>query len=528
MKQFIELFEQLDQTQSTNKKLELLKQYFISENPKNLAFAVHLLMGKKRSQLVSSKSLKEWLLQKTGYDFWIFQECYDEVGDLAETIHLLLPSVSKKIVPNLVEDFKKLKSFDNESDKKIFILDCWEKYDSTNRFLFNKIISGSLRVGVSDGLVLKALSESFNLSVHHVTKSLMGNWDFLETDFLGLINGEGLDAEDISAPYPFCLAHSLEMPISNEQISNWLVEMKWDGIRCQIIKRSDEIFIWSRGEELVNNQFPDLVSQFSLLPNGTVLDGEILAFSEDFKIESFNQLQKRLNRKQPSKKLISEIPCFVMAYDLLEWEGVSLTNYPLVERRKTLESAIQSFDIERIRLSDGYIFDDWKNVEALRTNSSDVNSEGLMLKNLNSLYVSGRKTNVWLKWKSSPLTIDAVLLYAQKGHGVRSGLYTDFTFGLWKNGELVPFAKAYSGLDKQEIGALNQWISQNTIEKFGPVRTVKAEKVFEIAFEGVNESKRHKSGYAVRFPRILRWRKDKTIHEANDVEELKRLMSGNE
>ena len=351
----------------------------------------------------------------------------------------------------------------------------------------------------------------------------MGKWAIEEVNFEDLIQGTNINPDN-SKPYPFCLAYPLEKkPEELGEVEEWQVEYKWDGIRGQFIKRNGEVFIWSRGEELVNAQFPELVAAFEKMEGNFVLDGEILAVA-DQEVLNFNELQKRLNRKTISAKMMKEIPINTFVYDILEYESEDLREKPLVERRLLLEKLIESSELENIKISEVIIAKSWEELADVREKSRENNSEGLMLKQKNSHYHSGRKKGDWWKWKVDALTIDAVLIYAQKGSGRRSGFYTDYTFAVKKEDQLVTIAKAYSGLTDKEIMEVSRFVTKNSIEKFGPVRTVKAELVFEIAFEGIGFSNRHKSGVALRFPRILRWRKDKTVKDIDDIEEVKKLI----
>jgi DNA ligase-1 len=351
----------------------------------------------------------------------------------------------------------------------------------------------------------------------------MGKWLPNEVSFQELISAENVNPDN-SKPYPFCLAYPLEKDLEELGTPDeWLIEYKWDGIRGQIIRRNDEVFIWSRGEELVTEQFPEIAEVIKAMKGNFVLDGEILAVKEG-KVLNFNELQKRLNRKTLTKKMLSEIPIEVFVYDLLELEDNDLREKPISARRALLEELLLNENPERISISKSLDFEKWEELDSLRENSREVNSEGLMLKQKNSPYHSGRKKGDWWKWKVDPLSIDGVLIYAQRGHGRRADLYTDYTFGVWDGDTLVPFCKAYSGLTDKEMAEADAWIKKHTLEKFGPVRTVTPELVFEIGFEGINPSPRHKSGVALRFPRILRWRKDKATTEANTKEELLTLL----
>ncbi|MEL6811356.1 MAG: ATP-dependent DNA ligase, partial [Bacteroidota bacterium] len=394
------------------------------------------------------------------------------------------------------------------------------------RFVFTKLITGSFRIGVSQKLMTRALSKSTGIDEDVLAYKLMGNWDPGTISFHDLIL-EQRESDYISKPYPFYLAYALEgKPLDLGDISKWNFEHKWDGIRAQVIVRDQQLFVWSRGEELVTAQYPEFEVFMETLPNGTVIDGEILPFPEG-KIGTFNDLQTRIGRKNVSKALLQKVPVCLKAYDLLEWKGEDLRSLSFDDRRKLLEEIFQQ-GLHRalpLLLSERMTFEHWEDVAAERERSRELGSEGLMIKKKDSPYLVGRKKGDWWKWKVDPLTIDAVLTYAMRGHGRRSNLFTDYTFGLWnEDKELVTFAKAYSGLTDAEFRKVDAWIKKNTLERFGPVRSVTPELVFEIAFEGIARSKRHKSGIATRFPRILRWRQDKKIEEANTLSDLKSMI----
>jgi len=351
----------------------------------------------------------------------------------------------------------------------------------------------------------------------------MGNWNPEQTTFEELILQESPD-QDISKPYPFCLAHPAEDDITtlgNEK--DWSAEWKWDGIRGQVIVRKDKLFVWSRGEELVTEKFPEFHDFTNVIPNGTVLDGEILSYQNGMPLP-FGDLQTRIGRKNITKSILEKAPVAFMAYDILEQEGQDMRQKPFSERRQLLEKLSEDVEDTAFVLSPKVSFSSWQGLAKTRELSREHFAEGLMLKRKDSLYHVGRKRGDWWKWKVDPLSVDGVLIYAQKGHGRRAGLFTDYTFGVWHEDELVVFAKAYSGLTDAEFREVDAFIKKNTLEKFGPVRTVKAELVFEIGFEGIRASNRHKSGVALRFPRILRWRKDKKKEEADSLEMLNELV----
>lgn len=525
MKHFAELINALESTNKTNAKIDAIIDYLERAPDDDKVWFIALFTGKRPKRNVNTNYMKEWALEITGLPFWLFQESYSSVGDLGETISLILPPPTEKIERTLsqwMNDIIGLKGKSDE-DKKDFVLQSWNGLDYTERLIFNKLLGGSFRIGVSDKTLINALTRFSNQESSTLMHSLMGKWLPEEASFQELISAENINPDN-SKPYPFCLAYPLEKELEELGTPDeWLIEYKWDGIRGQIIRRNDEVFIWSRGEELITEQFPEITEAVQQMKGNFVIDGEILAVKDD-KVLNFNELQKRLNRKTLTKKMLSEIPIQVFAYDILELENNDLREKPIAARRAMLEELLLNESPEHIKLSQVISFENWNDLNQIRENSRDINSEGLMLKKKDSFYHSGRKKGDWWKWKINPLTIDAVLIYAQKGSGRRSAYYTDYTFAV-KNGDaLVTIAKAYSGLTDKEIMEVSRFVNKNAIEKFGPVRTVKAELVFEIAFEGIGFSSRHKSGVALRFPRILRWRKDKTVNEIDDLEEIKKLI----
>ncbi|WP_336732579.1 ATP-dependent DNA ligase [Chryseobacterium sp. VD8] len=525
MKHFAELINALESTNKTNAKIDAIIDYLERAPDEDKVWFIALFTGKRPKRNVNTNYMKEWALEITKLPFWLFQESYSSVGDLGETISLILPPPTKKIEHSLsdwMNDIINLKT-KTDAEKKEFVLTSWNGLHYTERLIFNKLLGGSFRIGVSDKTLINALTKFSGQESSALMHSLMGKWQPTDASFQELISAENVNPDN-SKPYPFCLAYPLEKDLEELGKSDeWLIEYKWDGIRGQIIKRNDEVFIWSRGEELVTQQFPEIAETVQQMSGNFVIDGEILAVKDD-KVLNFNELQKRLNRKTLTKKMLSEIPIEVFAYDLLELEGNDLREKPISARRAMLEELLLNENPENIKISESIEFENWEELNQIRENSRDINSEGLMLKQKNSPYHSGRKKGDWWKWKISPLTIDAVLIYAQKGSGRRSAYYTDYTFAVKNEDKLVTIAKAYSGLTDKEIMEVSKFVNKNAIEKFGPVRTVKAELVFEIAFEGIGFSNRHKSGVALRFPRILRWRKDKTVDEIDDLEEIKKLI----
>ncbi|MEO0663695.1 MAG: cisplatin damage response ATP-dependent DNA ligase, partial [Planctomycetota bacterium] len=332
-------------------------------------------------------------------------------------------------------------------------------------------------------------------------------------------------AADAARPYPFYLAYALEDgPDSLGDSADWRAEWKWDGIRGQVVRRAGEVLLWSRGEDHVNSGFPELVDSFREIPDGTVLDGELLAWKDDRPL-GFHALQRRIQRKSVGKKLREEVPVRFVAYDLLEENGGDLRALPTEERRARLEAFVAAHPLDGLGLADVVEGETWDDLAVLRATSRERGVEGLMLKRRDATYGAGRTRGEWWKWKIDPLTVDTVLVHAQRGHGRRASLYTDYTLAVWADdGTLVPVAKAYSGLTDAEIRRVDRFVRQNIVERFGPVRSVTPQLVFEIAFEGIAPSTRHKAGLALRFPRIARWREDKAPAEADRLADLQRLL----
>ena len=524
MQIFAELIHRLDQSNKTGDKLEALDWFFSNASAADSVWVIAIFSHRRPKRQVSTRQLRNWCQEKAGIPDWLFEESYQTVGDLAETIALLLPAPSRTHNVSLSDWITWLQELPaDEALKKQEILAGWDQFTSLERFVFNKLITGGFRIGVSQNLLIQALSKFTGLPQAQVAHRLMGNWDPEQISIQELLHPENRE-EDYSKPYPFFLAHPIETEfLESSTVSEWIAEWKWDGIRGQLIRRGQQSFIWSRGEELVNDKFPEILEFLDQLPDGTVLDGELLAYQEDSPLP-FSVLQTRITRKSLSKKILLEAPVSFIAFDLLEWEGKDLRNEPLSKRKAFLEELVQQANHPKFKLSSTLPFGSWEELARVRENAREVQTEGLMLKKKDSLYETGRKRGAWWKWKLDPLHIDGVLIYAQKGHGKRADLFTDYTFGVWDGEVLVSFAKAYSGLTDAEIREVDAYVKKNTKEKFGPVRTVTPGLVFEIAFEGIQASPRHKSGVAVRFPRIARWRKDKTIEQANNLADLKALL----
>ncbi|MCM4156363.1 ATP-dependent DNA ligase [Gramella sp. AN32] len=529
MKAFAQLIKKLDSTNKTTLKVAALTEYFNQAAPKDKVWTIAILSHRRPPRPVNTTLMREWASELSNIPLWLFEESYHIVGDLAETIALVIPpsdASSEKSLNQFLEEIIALKKMPDQV-KKEYLFENWLHLNYYERFVFTKLITGSFRIGVSQKLMTRALAKATEIDEDILAYKLMGNWDPSKISYNKLILEEN-EEDYLSKPYPFYLAYAIENEPENlGDISEWSAEHKWDGIRAQVIIRNDELFTWSRGEELVTDKYPEFEKFVEVIPNGTVLDGEILPYPDN-EIGTFNDLQTRIGRKNVSKKLLEKVPVILKAYDVLEWEGKDVRILPFSERRKILENLYHSIISHELplRLSETMKFSNWNEAVQERENSREVKSEGLMLKRLDSPYLVGRKKGDWWKWKVDPLTIDAVLTYAMRGHGRRSNLFTDYTFGLWddEKKELVTFAKAYSGLTDKEFRSLDAWIKRNTLERFGPVRSVTPHHVFEIGFEGIAESKRHKSGVATRFPRMLRWRKDKKIEEANTLEDLKALI----
>lgn len=526
MKAFADLYTALDETTKTNEKVDALVRYFQNAPPADAAWALYFLSGRRLKGLISAPKLRSWAVEAAGLPDWLFDESYDAVGDSAETIALLLPpSNASNDLPLrywIEERILPLKALADD-EQRAAMLDAWAALDGQQRFVWNKLITGGFRVGVSQLLLIRALANVSGVHNEVIAHRLMGTWEPTPTFYDGLLATETGDA-DLSRPYPFFLAYPIEeSPMSLGDVGEWQVEWKWDGIRAQMIQRAAHVAIWSRGEELITERFPELAAIGAQLPNGTVLDGEILPWI-DGAVMPFAQLQRRIGRKTLGKKILSEVPVVFMAYDYLEQSGIDVREQPLSERRVQLTGLVAAVASPQLLLSPTVAVDSWEALAAAREQGRERNVEGLMLKRRTSPYRVGRTRGDWWKWKVNPFTVDAVLIYAQRGTGKRASLYTDYTFGVWDNGQLVPFTKAYSGLTDAEIRQVDSFVRRNTLEKFGPVRTVKPELVFELAFEGIQRSTRHKSGIAVRFPRILRWRTDKPIQEADSLETIQALL----
>lgn len=528
MQKFSELIYNLGISTKTNDKLALLQEYFQQAGDKDKVWAIALFTGRRPKRFIPSRLLRDWCAEFVNIPQWLFDESYHTVGDLSETIALLAGKKAKGFLADkplhyFIESLVSTASL-SEEEKKAFMLKTWQGLaDAKGIYVFNKLLSATFRIGVSQQIIIQALSKVTGVYKAVVAHSLMGNWDPYTTSYDELVNPKQ-DTADASKPYPFFLAYAVEGEVESlGDPAQWQAEWKWDGIRGQMIKRNNEFFVWSRGEELMTDRFTEYALIKDLLPEGLVIDGEIIAAEGD-KPLPFALLQKRIGRTKLTKKIMQEAPVAFFAYDILEHNGSDIRQQPLRSRRSLLKEVVEQVDHPLLQLSPIVHFNNWQQLAALRQQSREHFAEGFMLKELNSPYLSGRKRGGWWKWKIEPLTIDAVMIYAQKGSGRRSGLYTDYTFAVRDGDKLVPFAKAYSGLTDKEIARVDNFVKRNSLEKFGPVRTVKPELVFEIAFEGISKSSRHKSGVALRFPRISRWREDKPLSEINTLDDLNAML----
>lgn len=548
---FSRLYQTLDQTTSTNAKVAAMVDYFRTADAADAAWAVYFLSGRRIKRLVGSANLRQWLTELSELPEWLVEDTYASVGDLAETIALLLTQAGDGTEEIGLADWVEtrllpLRGLDVDEQRRI-VTGWWAGQSYEQCYIVTKLLTGALRVGVSQTLLARAIADTAELPRAAILHRLMGEWSATPAFYEALIAEDDGEAA-VSRPYPFCLAAPLDdapgvdsaddptqVASALGDLSDWQAEWKWDGIRAQLVRRRGQTFVWSRGEELIGTRFPEIASEADALPDGCVLDGEILGWAQPWHgdgVLPFSELQRRIGRKTVGKKLLSEVPCLFLAYDLLEHDGRDLRSEPMNERRTQLEAVVHAQhasrdrdDEPRLRVSEQVVADDWSALATLRAGSRERRVEGFMLKRRDSPYGTGRQRGLWWKWKIEPHTVDAVMIYAQAGHGKRANLFTDYTFAVWDGDALVPFAKAYSGLDNSEINRLDKWIRRNTLERFGPVRSVKHEQVFELAFEGIQHSTRHKSGIAVRFPRIARWREDLGIKDADTLDDVRRLIA---
>jgi DNA ligase-1 len=529
MREFAALYAALDASTATLDKVDAIRAWLAASNPTDAAWGIHLLCGARLGRVLSPAALRRLAMDASALPDWLVEECYAHVGDLAETVALLVPDAGAAPpdgdgdigLAAWVDRIVALR--DEDEPTRIRRVHDWlGQIDPSGRFMLLKLLTGALRVGVSRGLVTRAVAAHAALPGDVVAERLGGGWAPSAESFDALVAPVRDGDAAVVRPMPFCLASPLVEPADAlGDRRAWLAEWKWDGIRAQIVRDGDRVRLWSRGDESLDGRFPELEAAAATLPDGVVLDGEVLGWRADRPLP-FAALQRRINRLKPGARLLADCPVRFLAYDLLRTAAGDLRERPLSERRSTLEALLAATPAA-LGLSPAVATDDWPTLGALRGTARERGVEGLMLKRLDSPYRAGRRRGDWWKWKLDPLTIDAVLVYAQAGRGRRASLHTDYTFALWHGGALLPVAKAYSGLDDAEIARLDRWIRAHTLERFGPVRQVEPHHVFELGFEGVQRSTRHKSGVAVRFPRILRWRVDKPAAEADRLETLQRM-----
>jgi DNA ligase 1 len=530
---FSRLIALLDTHSGKLDKIQAMAAYFRLAQPADAAWALFFLSGRRLKRLISSRVLRDIFLLHSGMPDWMYAESYMAIGDTAETISVLGYWLKAKTTYADTMDWSQIALHQVMTeiilplpllaDKETALLHFWSSLAPFDCFVFNKLISGAFRIGVSQGLLVQAIADVTQLDAGTIQHRLMGQWEPTATFFERLTSSHAQTHAD-THPYPFYLASPINLDDLNRfTLSDWQLEWKWDGIRGQLIHRQGVSALWSRGEELISERFPELVT--IPLPNGTVLDGEVLAWWDDAPLP-FAQLQLRIGRKQVTPALCQQIPVVFQAYDLLEHHGQDCRSWPLSKRRHSLVELVNSVPLpNKLRVSPVLQVSSWDEAAEYRQTARERLVEGLMVKRLDSIYQVGRKRGDWWKWKLDPMTVDAVLTMAQVGHGRRADKFTDYTFAVYNEArELVPIAKAYSGLTDEEIKQLDKWIRQHIVAKFGPVRQVTPLQVFELGFEGIALSPRHKSGIAVRFPRILRWRHDKPVDEIDTVAQLKKLI----
>ncbi len=528
MRRFAALFAALDGTTSTAARTRALADYLREAPESDRLWCVALLTGRRPKRAINATELADWAAAAAGVPPWLFGECYALAGDLAETIALLLPpptAPEDRSLTHWIETIIRLTGRPPE-ERRAMLAAAWAALGGTERFLFVKLLTGGFRMGVSRGLVTRAVALATGQAEAQIAHRLMGDWQPGATTW-----GDLMEASETNAlqPYPFALAHPLDGP--PEALGDpalWRAEWKWDGIRGQLITRPGAFALWSRGEELITDRFPEFAILSRALPPGTVMDAEVLAWDvANDRPLPFAALQRRIGRKTLTRQVLAEAPARLLAYDLLEDGGHDLRGAPFDDRRARLEALVAALPPGAPLAASPLVpIASWQDLAALQAAARDHAAEGLMLKRAASPYLGGRRRGDWWKWKIAPHTIDAVMIYAQAGHGRRAGLYTDFTFAVRDGQDLVPFAKAYSGLTDAEFAEITRWVRTHAVEKFGPVRRVPPELVFELAFEGIQKSPRHRSGIALRFPRILRWRRDKPVAEIDTLDSLRALLPG--
>jgi DNA ligase-1 len=533
MKAFTDLFIDLDRTTRTSEKLEALRSYFRTAPPRDAIWAVYIMTGRRIGRTVSFRQLRDWAVEVSNHPAWLIDECYHLVGDLSETLSLIIPGDDDHACPpplhEIVEQTLKPLGQMTAKEQRETIIATWKKLTREQRLVFHKLLSREFRVGVSATLLMRALAEVAGIDQQVMAHRLAGTWSPDEATWQRLMarhDGQALDQRDSTLPYPFMLAHPLSAPLATlGEPPDWLLEWKWDGIRAQLICRGGKTALWSRGDELVSGAFPEIIQAAGALPDGTVLDGEIVAWDETTQRPmAFAKLQRRINRKNVELSFWPDVPVAFIAFDALEIAGKDMRAEVLDTRRAELEKLIAAQEI--LRISSSITASNWDEIEHLLAESRERAVEGFLIKRRCSVYQAGRPTGLWWKLKIQPFTVDCVMIAAQSGHGRRAGLLTDYTFGVWdeSNAELVPVAKAYSGLTDEEILEVDRWVRRHTTDRYGPVHVVEPVRVFELGFEAIQRSDRHKSGIAVRFPRMLRMRTDKQAKDADTLANLRALL----
>jgi DNA ligase-1 len=521
---FARLYVELEERTTARDRLDALTRYFGGVPASDAAWALHLLLGRKPPRSVSAATLRAWAADEAQVPAWLLDECYRAVGDLAEMIALLLPeggTVDRPLAYWIEEKLLLLDAQPSAAQRAI-VLEAWRTLGSSERFVWNRLITGGFRPAVSRQMLVRALSEVSGVPEGAVAHRLTAAWEPTPESYARLIGADVSDT-DISRPYPFCRAAPLEDRAALGDPGDWLIEWKWNAVRAQLIRRGGQVWLWSLGDDLLNDRFPEVVSGARLLPEGTVLDGELIAWRQDAALP-FAEFQRRIGRRAPGPKLLAEVPTVLLAFDLLEQQGADIRERSLRERRAAL-ATLAMVPSAGLQLSPPAPAASWEDVRALRDAARTRGAEGLMLRRWSSSYRGGRALGDWWEWMAVPLSVDAVLIYAEPGYGQRAGLYTDYTFGVWDGDRLIPFARASSGLTEAEVRRVDAFVRRNTLERFGPVRTVRPELVFEIAFEGIQPSPRHKSGVTVRSPRVQRWRTEKRAEQADTLATLRAMIA---
>ena len=523
MKRFARILESLVFTNSRTEKLRLLEAYFRETPDPDRGLGLAAIAGSLETPHVTPTVIRK--LVESRVDPVLFRLSYDYVGDLAETVSLIWPRHDLAEDLSLSEVVARLRGANRKTIERV-LSGLLDSLGQSERFALLKLATGGLRVGVSARMVKLALSHYGDQPVDAIEELWFGLEPPYEELFAWLEGRASTPHVDRTVLFrPAMLAHSLEPgDIARLDPAAFAAEWKWDGIRVQAVSLGGERRLFTRTGERIDHAFPDIIEAMEW---EGVVDGELLVL-RDGAVQPFDQLQKRLGRKAPPAKLLSDSPAHIRAYDLLEVPGQDLRPLSFVERRRRLEHWCNAGKPRRIDLSEVFPVGDWHRVERMRADCRVAGYEGIMLKRLDSPYLPVRIKGHWFKWKRDPLTADCVLMYAQRGHGKRSSYYSDYTFGCWEDGEegsrLVPVGKAYSGFTDSELLELDRFVRNNTVERFGPVRAVASELVLEVAFDAVQLSARHKSGIAMRFPRIKRIRWDKPAVEADRVSNLKRLI----